>query len=111
MGLIPSTMAEDSDVSTFKLDMPDRRTRRASQLKSMLENSQFAKFFLLIATMLGTSMVIGDGVLTPCISGTLLISLSFILTEIIRIRTLEINRVYDTNKLIYVISFVCNWRS
>ncbi|XP_015086650.1 potassium transporter 5-like [Solanum pennellii] len=68
VGLIPSTMAEDSDVSTFKLDMPDRRTRRASQLKSVLENSQFAKFFLLIATMLGTSMVIGDGVLTPCIS-------------------------------------------
>uniref|UniRef100_A0A3Q7I5N9 Potassium transporter n=1 Tax=Solanum lycopersicum TaxID=4081 RepID=A0A3Q7I5N9_SOLLC len=68
VGLIPSTMAEDSDVSTFKLDMPDRRTRRASQLKSMLENSQFAKFFLLIATMLGTSMVIGDGVLTPFLS-------------------------------------------
>ncbi|KAL3359355.1 hypothetical protein AABB24_016095 [Solanum stoloniferum] len=68
VGLIPSTMAEDSDVSTFKLDMPDTRTRRASHLKSMLENSQFAKFFLLIATMLGTSMVIGDGVLTPCIS-------------------------------------------
>ncbi|XP_059295298.1 potassium transporter 5-like [Lycium ferocissimum] len=68
VGLIPSTMAEDKDVSTFKLDMPDRRTRRASQLKSMLEKSEFAKFFLLFATMLGTSMVIGDGVLTPCIS-------------------------------------------
>lgn len=68
VGLIPSTMAEDSDVSTYKLDMPDRRTRRASSLKSALENSEFAKFFLLIATMLGTSMVIGDGVLTPCIS-------------------------------------------
>ncbi|KAJ6723460.1 POTASSIUM TRANSPORTER [Salix koriyanagi] len=34
----------------------------------MLESSKFAKFFLLFATMLGTSMVIGDGVLTPCIS-------------------------------------------
>ncbi|OAY49551.1 hypothetical protein MANES_05G065200v8 [Manihot esculenta] len=42
--------------------------RRATKLKSKLENSQFAKFFLLFATMLGTSMVIGDGVLTPCIS-------------------------------------------
>ncbi|XP_070012571.1 potassium transporter 5-like isoform X5 [Nicotiana sylvestris] len=68
VGLIPSTQAEDKDVSTFKLDMPDRRTRRASKLKSTLENSNFAKFFLLLATMLGTSMVIGDGVLTPCIS-------------------------------------------
>lgn len=68
VGLLPSTMAEDNDVSTYKLDTPDRRTRRASCLKSTLEKSQFAKFFLLITTMLGTSMVIGDGVLTPCIS-------------------------------------------
>ncbi|KAM3356123.1 potassium transporter 5-like isoform X1 [Capsicum galapagoense] len=68
VGLIPSQQPEDKDVSTFKLDSPDRRTRRASKLKSMLENSNFAKFFMLIATMLGTSMVIGDGVLTPCIS-------------------------------------------
>jgi hypothetical protein len=29
----------------------------------------FAKVFLLLTSMLGTSMVIGDGVLTPCISG------------------------------------------
>ncbi|KAM3356127.1 hypothetical protein P3S68_022841 [Capsicum galapagoense] len=68
VGLLPSTTAEDSEVSNFKLDVPDRRTRRASCLKSALENSEFAKFFLLIATMVGTSMVIGDGVLTPCIS-------------------------------------------
>ncbi|XP_060181126.1 potassium transporter 5-like [Lycium barbarum] len=68
VGLIPSQEAEDRDVSTFKLELPNRRTRRASKLKSMLENSKFAKFFMLSATMLGTSMVIGDGVLTPCIS-------------------------------------------
>uniref|UniRef100_A0A7N2LQM2 K+ potassium transporter integral membrane domain-containing protein n=1 Tax=Quercus lobata TaxID=97700 RepID=A0A7N2LQM2_QUELO len=35
---------------------------------SKLEKSNFAKSLLLFATMLGTSMVIGDGVLTPCIS-------------------------------------------
>lgn len=70
MGLIPSQQPEDKDVSNFKIDLPDRRTRRASKLKSNLESSNFAKFVLLIATMLGTSMVIGDGILTPCISGT-----------------------------------------
>ncbi|PHT38607.1 Potassium transporter 5 [Capsicum baccatum] len=58
VGLLPSTTAEDTEVSNFKLDVPDRRTRRASCLKSALENSEFAKFFLLIATMVGTSMVI-----------------------------------------------------
>ncbi|PHT86183.1 hypothetical protein T459_08289 [Capsicum annuum] len=68
VGLIPSQEAEDRDVSTFKLELPDNATLRASKLKSKLENSKFAKFLMLIATMLGTSMVIGDGVLTPCIS-------------------------------------------
>ncbi|TMW87195.1 hypothetical protein EJD97_020300 [Solanum chilense] len=68
VGLIPSQQPEDKDVSNFKIDLPDRRTRRASKLKSNLESSNFAKFVLLIATMLGTSMVIGDGILTPCIS-------------------------------------------
>ncbi|PHT86182.1 hypothetical protein T459_08288 [Capsicum annuum] len=59
VGLLPSTTAEDSEVSNFKLDVPDRRTRRASCLKSALENSEFAKFFLLIATMVVLSAVGG----------------------------------------------------
>ncbi|CAK9175961.1 unnamed protein product [Ilex paraguariensis] len=42
------------------MQLPNNRLRRASMLKSMLEKSHFAKFFLLFATMLGTSMVIGD---------------------------------------------------
>ncbi|XP_059625740.1 potassium transporter 5-like [Cornus florida] len=70
VGLIPSQEAEDREVSTYKLELPNnnKSLRRASKLKSTVENSRFAKFFLLFATMLGTSMVIGDGVLTPCIS-------------------------------------------
>lgn len=70
VGLIPSQELEDRDVSTFQLELPNNRMPRASKLKSKLENSNFAKYVLLFATMLGTSMVIGDGVLTPCISGT-----------------------------------------
>ncbi|KAM4086625.1 hypothetical protein ACJW30_10G116700 [Castanea mollissima] len=68
VGLIPNQQAEDQDVSNFQLELPCSRQRLASVVKAKLENSQFAKFFLLFATMLGTSMVIGDGVLTPCIS-------------------------------------------
>ncbi|XP_050266146.1 potassium transporter 5-like isoform X2 [Quercus robur] len=68
VGLIPNQQAEDQDVSNFQLVLPSSRQRIASVVKAKLENSQFAKFFLLFATMLGTSMVIGDGVLTPCIS-------------------------------------------
>ncbi|TQD76415.1 hypothetical protein C1H46_038043 [Malus baccata] len=68
VGLTPSQQAEDRDVSNFQLELPTKSVKRASRLKSSLENSPFAKIFLLFATMLGTSMVIGDGVLTPCIS-------------------------------------------
>ncbi|KAH7517112.1 hypothetical protein FEM48_Zijuj09G0027800 [Ziziphus jujuba var. spinosa] len=65
VGFTPSEEAEDREVSNFQLPTPSGE----SILKSKLENSKFAKYFLLFATMLGTSMVIGDGILTPCISG------------------------------------------
>ena len=70
VGLIPNQQMEDVEVSNYQLELPkSNRMKRASKLKSKLENSHFAKLFLLLVTMLGTSMVIGDGVLTPCISG------------------------------------------
>lgn len=68
IGLIPSQQVEDQEVSNFQVDLPSGRLKMASCLKSKLENSTAAKIFLLFATMLGTSMVIGDGVLTPSIS-------------------------------------------
>ncbi|XP_058740703.1 potassium transporter 5-like [Vicia villosa] len=68
VGLIPNQQLEDAEVSNYKLKLPNNREKRASKLKSILENSRFIKVFLLFTTMLGTSMVIGDGVLTPCIS-------------------------------------------
>ncbi|RYR52093.1 hypothetical protein Ahy_A06g027022 isoform C [Arachis hypogaea] len=68
VGLIPNQQVEDADVSNYQLQLPNNRQKRASKLKSALEKSHFMKLFLLFATMLGTSMVIGDGVLTPCIS-------------------------------------------
>lgn len=73
VGLIPSQEAEDSNVSNYQLELPSKRLETASRLKSKLENSHFAKLFLLFATMLGTSMVIGDGVLTPSISGAFIL--------------------------------------
>lgn len=69
VGLIPSQQAEDGEVSNFKLELPNNRSERASKIKTALESTMFAKYFLLIFTMLGTAMVIGDGILTPCISG------------------------------------------
>jgi hypothetical protein len=79
VGLIPSQQAEDQDVSNFQLELPCSRHWMASCVKSKLEGSLFAKFFLLLATMLGTAMVIGDGVLTPSMSGIFIL---YVLTPI-----------------------------
>ncbi|PKI68693.1 hypothetical protein CRG98_010973 [Punica granatum] len=66
--LIPNQQAEDQEISNYHLQLPSRRLKMASMLKSWLESSINAKYFLLLTTMLGTSMVLGDGILTPCIS-------------------------------------------
>ncbi|RYR01643.1 hypothetical protein Ahy_B06g080523 isoform A [Arachis hypogaea] len=62
VGLIPNQQVEDADVSNYQLELPNNRQKRASKLKCALEKSHFMKLFLLFATMLGTSMVIGDDV-------------------------------------------------
>ncbi|KAL4603646.1 hypothetical protein ACB092_10G139600 [Castanea dentata] len=67
VSLIQNQQAEGCDLPNEKSELPNRRTQRALWLKSKLENSKFAKHLLLLATMLGTSMLIGDGVLTPSI--------------------------------------------
>ncbi|KAK7843266.1 potassium transporter 5 [Quercus suber] len=61
VGLIPNQQAEDQEVSNFQLDLPSSRQWIASVVKAKLENSLFAKLFLLVATMLGTSCFICCG--------------------------------------------------
>lgn len=70
VGLLPSQQPEDRDISNYEVELPNGRLRRASKVKSALENSQFAKHLLLFISMMGTSMVIGDGIITPSMSGT-----------------------------------------
>ncbi|KAF4365470.1 hypothetical protein G4B88_025649, partial [Cannabis sativa] len=68
VGLTPSEQAEDTNISNFKLELPTKRMKLATWVKSRLEKSDISKYFLLIVTFLGTSMLIGDGIFTPCIS-------------------------------------------
>ncbi|KAJ4953263.1 hypothetical protein NE237_030095 [Protea cynaroides] len=68
VGLIPNQQVEDKNVSNYQIEIPNRILHRASAVKSFLESSKSAKSFLLFTAMLGTSMVLGDGILTPCIS-------------------------------------------
>ncbi|KAI3467831.1 hypothetical protein Pfo_024494 [Paulownia fortunei] len=68
VSLIPNDQPEDRELSNYRLDTPSNQLRRAQKIKEKLEKSKTAKIVLFLATILGTSMVIGDGVLTPCIS-------------------------------------------
>ncbi|XP_037496323.1 potassium transporter 5 isoform X1 [Jatropha curcas] len=64
VSLIPTQQSQDTEASIYNSDA----STMASYLKSWLENSHIMKYVLLITTMLGVSMVLGDGILTPCIS-------------------------------------------
>ncbi|KAK3425618.1 hypothetical protein EUGRSUZ_F02234 [Eucalyptus grandis] len=68
VSLIPNQQPEDREVSNYKLDIPSNQLRRSEKIKGILENSKSAKIMLFLVTIMATSMVIGDGVLTPCIS-------------------------------------------
>jgi hypothetical protein len=56
------------DLSAYKLELPNKRLRRAENIINALERSSFAKTGPLSLAFLGTLLVIGDGILTPYIS-------------------------------------------
>ncbi|GLT28281.1 hypothetical protein SLA2020_032240 [Shorea laevis] len=63
ISLIPNKQLEDTEVSNYGL--PSNQLRRASMIKKLLENSIIIQVFLFLLTILGTSMVIGDGIIAP----------------------------------------------
>lgn len=67
LSLLPAQQAIDKELSTYKLNT-NFQPREASFLKSFFEGHKQARIALLILVLLGTCMVIGDGVLTPAIS-------------------------------------------
>ncbi|KAK2634731.1 hypothetical protein Ddye_029523 [Dipteronia dyeriana] len=73
VGLIPNSQPEDRELSNYNLDISSSETKRAINIRQRMEKSNAAKITLFLVTILGTSMVIGDGVLTPCISVILIL--------------------------------------
>lgn len=76
---LPSCQLADEDLSEYKKDamrMSPTGTSFSSRLKSTLERHKVLQRFLLVLALIGTCMVIGDGVLTPSISGETHISWS-----------------------------------
>ncbi|GMH24557.1 hypothetical protein Nepgr_026400 [Nepenthes gracilis] len=68
VSMIPNQQPEDMELSNYKLEVPSKQSKRAAKVREMLENSKMAQRILFLVTILGTSMVMGDGVLTPSIS-------------------------------------------
>ncbi|XP_061362598.1 potassium transporter 5-like [Gastrolobium bilobum] len=68
VSLIPNQQPEDNQLSNYKLDTPSKQFKRAQKIKHKLENSKFAQVMLFLVTIMATSMIIGDGILTPSIS-------------------------------------------
>ncbi|XP_020245753.1 potassium transporter 5-like [Asparagus officinalis] len=68
ISLLPNQQAEDAMLSNYKLQTPSTQMKRAQWIKEKMQNSKAAKVTLIFLTILGTSMIMGDGVLTPCIS-------------------------------------------
>uniref|UniRef100_A0ACD5WSI1 Uncharacterized protein n=1 Tax=Avena sativa TaxID=4498 RepID=A0ACD5WSI1_AVESA len=67
VSLLPNRQVADEELSTYRLERPPQAAG-GSRLKEWLERYRSLKTALLVMVMIGTCMVIGDGVLTPAIS-------------------------------------------
>ncbi|RWW08690.1 hypothetical protein GW17_00027851 [Ensete ventricosum] len=102
-GFLPSGQLADVELSAYKKKDSTATAGggAASIVKRLLEKHHALQLMLLILALIGTCMVIGDGILTPAISGCplLLISLSITLSKLIT----ELDFMY----LYQVVVFLC----
>eukprot|EP00250_Pteridium_aquilinum_P003339 c13656_g1_i1 orf=2-952(-) len=68
VNLLPNRQPADERLSDFRIQVPTKRLERALKIKYGLEKRFAWKNALLVLILLGTSLVMGDGILTPCIS-------------------------------------------
>ncbi|ERN07179.1 hypothetical protein AMTR_s00019p00156260 [Amborella trichopoda] len=68
INLLPNQQPADKLISSFRLELPSPELERALHIKENLEKSPLSKTLLLLLVLMGTSMIIGDGILTPAMS-------------------------------------------
>ncbi|XP_059445902.1 putative potassium transporter 12 [Corylus avellana] len=68
VNMLPNRQAADEQISSFRLKLPTPELERALKIKETLERRSTLKTLLLLFVLMGTSMIIGDGILTPAIS-------------------------------------------
>lgn len=69
MGLLSNFHASDDNESFYNPRQSLKEMRMSSILKQFLEKHWSFQIVLFLFVLLGTGMVIGDGVLTPSMSG------------------------------------------
>ncbi|KAJ9709008.1 hypothetical protein PVL29_000819 [Vitis rotundifolia] len=68
VNLLPNRQVADEQISSFRLKLPTPELERALNIKDSLERRSSLKTLLLLLVLMGTSMIIGDGILTPAMS-------------------------------------------
>ncbi|KAL9456516.1 hypothetical protein AB3S75_005693 [Citrus x aurantiifolia] len=68
VGLLSASHAPDDDISACGSQLPLKETRGSVLLKEFFDKHHNSRILLLLIVLLGTSMVIGDGILTPAMS-------------------------------------------
>lgn len=68
VNMLPNHQPADEHISSFRLKLPTPELQRALRIKETLEKRSALKTLLLLFVLMGTSMIIGDGILTPAIS-------------------------------------------
>ncbi|KAL9253591.1 Potassium transporter 5-like protein [Drosera capensis] len=68
VSMIPNHHPQDRDETNHGFEASPGQGKLAMKVRDMLEDSKIAQHILFLVTILGTSMVIGDGILTPSIS-------------------------------------------
>lgn len=68
LSLLPNQQTVDEELSSYGINKPPELKPRPSNMKLLLEKHKYLRTGLLVTVLFGTSMVIGDGILTPSIS-------------------------------------------
>ncbi|XP_039053869.1 potassium transporter 7-like [Hibiscus syriacus] len=68
VSLLPNLVPSDTRISCFMLKVPSPELERSLKIKERLETPLTLNKLLLMLVLVGTSMVIADGVVTPTMS-------------------------------------------
>lgn len=68
INIIPNQHRTDQDLTTYSRRTYEEKSL-AAKIQRWLEGHQFRKNLILILVLFGTCMAVGDGILTPAISG------------------------------------------